>query len=61
MNVKSMVLTGLLFMASAVHANSIVGVGTMSQGTMSYTTGSVIAKVMKEKMKLEARVQPNSG
>jgi TRAP transporter TAXI family solute receptor len=61
MNVKSMVLTGLLFAASAVHANSIVGVGTMSQGTMSYTTGSVIAKVMKEKMSLEARVQPNSG
>jgi TRAP transporter TAXI family solute receptor len=61
MNVKSMVLTGLLFAASAVHANSLVGVGTMAQGTLSYTTGSVIAKVMKEKMGLEARVQPNSG
>jgi TRAP transporter TAXI family solute receptor len=61
MNIKSMVLTGLLFAASAVHANTTVGVGTMSQGTMSYTTGSVIAKVMKEKMNLEARVQPNSG
>lgn len=38
-----------------------VGVGTMSQGTLSFSTGSVIAKIMKEKMGMEARVQPNSG
>ncbi len=61
MNIQSLVLSGLLLAASAVHANTTVGVGTMAQGTMSYTTGSVIAKVMKEKMGLEARVQPNSG
>lgn len=61
MNIKSLVLSGLMLAASAIHANTTVGVGTMAQGTMSYTTGSVIAKVMKEKMGLEARVQPNSG
>ncbi len=38
-----------------------VGVGTMSQGTLSFSTGSVIAKVMKERMGMEARVQPNTG
>ena len=42
-------------------AAGTVGVGTMSQGTLSFSTGSVIAKTMKEKMGLEARVQPNSG
>jgi uncharacterized protein len=49
----------LAMIASAGAQN--VGVGTMSQGTISYSTGSVIAKVMKENMGLEARVQPNSG
>lgn len=38
-----------------------VGVGTMSQGTISYSTGSALAKVMNEEMGLQARVQPNSG
>lgn len=38
-----------------------VGVGTMSQGTLSYSTGSALAKVMNEEMGLQARVQPNSG
>ncbi|RII83540.1 TAXI family TRAP transporter solute-binding subunit [Neopusillimonas maritima] len=38
-----------------------VGVGTMSQGTMSYSSGSAIAKVIAEQTKMQARVQPNSG
>jgi TRAP transporter TAXI family solute receptor len=38
-----------------------IGVGTMSQGTMSYSTGSAIAKVITEKAKVQARVQPNTG
>ena len=38
-----------------------VGVGTMSQGTMSYSSGSAIAKVIAEQAKMQARVQPNSG
>jgi TRAP transporter TAXI family solute receptor len=44
----------------SAHAGT-VGVGTMAQGTVSFSTGSVLAKVMNEKMGLEARVQPNSG
>lgn len=47
-------------LAPSAHAGT-VGVGTMAQGTVSFSTGSVIAKVMNEKMGLEARVQPNSG
>ena len=38
-----------------------VGLGTMSQGTLSFSTGTVIAKVMNDKIGLEARVQPNTG
>lgn len=48
---------GLLGAAQA----ETVGVGTMSQGTISYSTGSALAKVMNEEMGLQARVQPNSG
>jgi len=47
-------------LAPSAHAET-VGVGTMAQGTVSFSTGSVLAKVMNEKMGLEARVQPNSG
>ena len=36
-------------------------VGTMAQGMVRFSTGSVLAKVMNEKMGLEARVQPTSG
>jgi len=46
---------------SAQASAQTVGVGTMSQGTLSFSTGSVIAKVMNEKMDINARVQPNSG
>lgn len=52
-----MVGLGLLGTAQA----QTVGVGTMSQGTISYSTGSALAKVMNEDMGLQARVQPNSG
>jgi len=56
-------LAGLVLAAgltSTAMAQS-VGVGTMSQGTMSYSSGSSIAKVIAEKAGLQARVQPNSG
>lgn len=42
-------------------AAQTVGVGTMSQGTISYTTGSVLSRVMNEDMGMQARVQPSSG
>lgn len=49
-----------MFMGQGARADT-VGLGTMSQGTLSFSTGSVIAKVMNEKIGLEARVQPNTG
>lgn len=58
-------LTATLVTAAAAMpfsaAAQTVGVGTMSQGTISYTTGSVISRVMAENMQLQARVQPSSG
>jgi len=61
MSFKKFMLAGLIIASSAVAQASTVGVGTMPQGTISYTTGSVIAKVMNEKMGMQSRVQPNSG
>ena len=37
------------------------GVATMQPGTLSHTTGSAIAKVLKEKGNLNALVQPTAG
>lgn len=37
------------------------GLGTMQPGTLSYTGGAAIAKVMQEKLGLQTRVQPNAG
>ncbi|MEK9622650.1 MAG: TAXI family TRAP transporter solute-binding subunit [Alphaproteobacteria bacterium] len=45
---------------TSAHAENL-GLGTMSQGTLSFTTGTVLAKVLNENTDLEARVQPNSG
>lgn len=56
-------LAGLV-VAAACSATAVaqnVGVGTMSQGTMSYSSGSALAKVLTEKGGMQARVQPNSG
>ncbi|MFZ9894966.1 MAG: TAXI family TRAP transporter solute-binding subunit [Burkholderiaceae bacterium] len=61
MKIRTLLTSGLLWGFSLAAVADTVGVGTMSQGTISFTTGSVIAKVMNEKMGLQARVQPNSG
>lgn len=53
-------LTLALGLAGTAMAQN-VGVGTMSQGTMSYSSGSAIAKLIAEKTGMQARVQPNSG
>ena len=53
-----------LALAATLTGNALaqnVGVGTMSQGTMSYSSGSAVAKVIAEKAGMQARVQPNSG
>jgi TRAP transporter TAXI family solute receptor len=59
--IRNLSLSVAMTAAASLASAQNVGVGTMSQGTISFTTGSVIAKVMKEKMGIETRVQPNSG
>jgi len=58
--IKSLMAATFAVSGFAASADT-VGVGTMSQGTLSFSTGSVIAKVMNEHMDIEALVQPNSG
>jgi TRAP transporter TAXI family solute receptor len=48
---------GLAFAAAA----QSVGVGTAPQGSMNYSMGSALAKVITEKARVQARVQPTSG
>ena len=59
--IRNLTLGAVMASAAALAAAQNVGVGTMSQGTISFSTGSVIAKVMKENMAIESRVQPYSG
>jgi TRAP transporter TAXI family solute receptor len=47
-------------LAASAWAQS-VGVGTTPQGSMNYSMGSAVAKVITEKAKVQARVQPTSG
>lgn len=54
-------VAAVLAIGGAASAQGVIGVGTMSQGTLSYTTGSVIAQMMSERLGLQARVQPSSG
>ncbi len=53
----------LLFAAAVVPAAALaqVGIGTMGQGTLGYSIGAAIAKVITEKGGLQARVQPAGG
>ena len=37
------------------------GIATMQPGTLNHTTGSAIAKVLKEKANMNALVQPTAG
>lgn len=47
-------------LAASAQADT-VGLGTMPQGTLGYSTGSAIARVLNEKMDIGAILQPNSG
>jgi len=51
----------MLLAAPAIATAQTVGMGTMSQGTLSFSTGSVISQVLNETAGLETRVQPNTG
>jgi TRAP transporter TAXI family solute receptor len=57
------VLAGLaaLTLGANVAMAQTYGVATMQPGTLSHTTGSAIAKVLKEKGNLNALVQPTAG
>ncbi len=61
MKLKFLAGLALTFSLTGTAMAQNVGVGTMSQGTMSYSSGSAIAKLLTEKAGMQARVQPNSG
>lgn len=50
-----------LALGAGVASAQTYGVATMQPGTLSHTTGSAIAKVLKEKGNLNALVQPTAG
>jgi TRAP transporter TAXI family solute receptor len=55
------VAVGLTLASSAlVHAQTL-GIATMQPGSLNHTTGTAIAKVVKEKAGLNALVQPTAG
>jgi TRAP transporter TAXI family solute receptor len=55
------VAVGLTLASSAlVHAQTF-GIATMQPGSLNHTTGTAIAKVVKEKAGLNALVQPTAG
>ena len=56
----SLVLLSLTTLPRGAAAQTL-GVGTMPQGSLSYATGSAVAKVLSDSLSLSARVQPNSG
>jgi len=58
---RAVLVAGLSAVWSVSALAQNLGLGTMSQGTLSFTTGTVLAKVLNENTDLEARVQPNSG
>ena len=61
------VLAGAIVLASATGLASgsaqaqTRGFGTMNPGTLSNNIGSVIAKLMVEKLGIQARIQPHRG
>jgi TRAP transporter TAXI family solute receptor len=54
-------LAGVLAMGTAGAAGQTYGIATMQPGTLNHTTGSAIAKVLKEKGGLNVLVQPTAG
>ena len=60
-NVLSLVLALPLALLPAVALAQTYGIATMQPGTLNHTTGSAIAKVLKEKGGLNVLVQPTAG
>jgi TRAP transporter TAXI family solute receptor len=55
------VIVGMLGFTAGPAAAQTMGLATMQPGTLNHTTGSAIAKVLKEKANLNALVQPTAG
>ena len=51
----------LAALGSGVAAAQTYGFATMQPGTLNHTTGSAIAKVLKEKAGMNVLVQPTAG
>lgn len=60
-NVLSLVFAALLALLPAIAGAQTYGIATMQPGTLNHTTGSAIAKVLKEKGGLNVLVQPTAG
>jgi TRAP transporter TAXI family solute receptor len=54
-------LAGLAALGAAGASAQTYGIATMQPGTLNHTTGSAIAKVLKEKAGLNVLVQPTAG
>ncbi|MBO0766424.1 MAG: TAXI family TRAP transporter solute-binding subunit [Hyphomicrobiaceae bacterium] len=54
-------LGGMLALGAVGAAAQTYGIATMQPGTLNHTTGSAIAKVLKEKGGLNVLVQPTAG
>jgi TRAP transporter TAXI family solute receptor len=56
---------GATFLASLAVAGSAtaqpIGLGTSPQGTLTYSVGAAVSKVLAEKGDIQSRVQPSSG
>ena len=59
--VAGLVVLGLAVVASPVTAQQIYVMGTNQQGSIAYSAGSAIAKLMADKTSQQFRVQPGAG
>jgi hypothetical protein len=58
---RAAILASLLAWGAAGAAGQTYGIATLPPGTLSHTTGSAIAKVLKENAGLNVLVQPTAG
>ena len=61
LRVAATILAGALAWDLADAAAQTYGIATMQPGTLNHTTGSAVAKVLKEKAGLNVLVQPTAG
>ncbi len=58
---KAALLAAMLAGSASIAAAQTYGIATMQPGTLNHTTGSAIAKVLKEKAGMNVLVQPTAG